>query len=70
MIAQWRIIAPILQRRAEDHKGHIRLQPQHLPRLHPLTILLCKVAQLSFCILLYLSQGKGAVGVGELLLRP
>lgn len=71
MIAQWgEIIVPILQRRAEDRKGHIRLQPQHHPRVHLLTLLLCKAAQLSFCMLLNLSQGKGAAGVGELLHRP
>ena len=70
MIAQWGIIAPILQRRAEDRKGNIPLQPQHLPRVHLMTILLCKAAQLGFCMLLNLSQGKGAAGVGVLLHRP
>ena len=70
MIAQWGIIAPILQRRAEDPKGHIRLQPQHIPWMQLLNILLCKATQLGFCMLLNLSQGKGAAGVGELLHWP
>ena len=67
MIAQWGIIAPILQRRADDRKCHFHLQPQHLPWVHLLTVLLCKAAQLGFCMLLNLSQVKGAAGVGELL---
>ena len=70
MIAQWGIIAPILQKRAEDCKGPIHLQTQHLPQVHLLTVLLWKAPQLGFCMLLNLSQGKGASGVEELLHQP